>query len=257
MPDASLVIATLRAAHDAFAGVVSPLDADAIRAPSACAEWSVAQVASHLGSGAELAIDWLRAAVDRTDPLGPEQMHAVWDAWNGRSPERQVADAVAVSAAHVAAFEHATPEHLAQAYIELFGVLKVDGVGLAMLRVPELVIHTWDIAVVGDPSSRLLPAAVEIIIEDLPTRAGLFGRPQPGGWTLNVETTVPERRFTLHTADAVRLEAGAATDADGTLRLAAGALILLLYGRTGAPDAISLESDRVGLADLRAAFPGV
>jgi len=49
-----------------------------------------------------------------------------------------------MSAAHVAALERASPEQLTQAYIELFGVLKVDGVGLALLRLPELVIHTWD-----------------------------------------------------------------------------------------------------------------
>ncbi len=259
MSDASAVVAALRTAQDAFAGIAAALDADAIRSRSACREWSVAQVASHLGSGAELAIDWLRAAIDHADPAGAEQMQVVWDAWNSRTPDRQVADAVEMSAAHVAALERASPEQLTQAYIELFGVLKVDGVGLALLRLPELVIHTWDIAVVRDPSARLLPAAVDLIMEDLPARAGLFGRPQPRGWTLTVETDAPKRRFTLWTADTVRLEAGTTADADGILRLSADALILLLYGRVGAGDAmaITLESDRVGLADLRAAFPGV
>jgi hypothetical protein len=44
----------LRRSHDRLRGLVEPLDADALHGRSYASEWSIAQVLSHLGSGAEI-----------------------------------------------------------------------------------------------------------------------------------------------------------------------------------------------------------
>jgi len=258
MPDTNPAIATLRQAHDAFARVVAPLDGEAIRRRSYCDDWSVAQVASHLGSGAEVGLDWLAAAIAHTDPMGPEEMPKIWDRWNGRSPEEQVSEAVVVDDAYVAAFESASADQLAQAHINLFGAFELDGTGLARLRIPELVMHTWDIAVIANPSARLLPEAVELLIDELPARAGRFGKPHPGPWTLNVTTTRPERSYVLRNGEAVSVDPGTAADAGGVLRLPAEALLRLFFGRVDEANAgeIVLEAPDVTLDELRATFPG-
>jgi uncharacterized protein (TIGR03083 family) len=259
MSDDHASIATLRQAHDAFATLASGLDRDEIRARSYCDEWSAAQVASHIGSGAELGTGWLRAAIDHTDPTEGVDMPAVWDKWNALSPEEQVTQAVAASAAQVAAFESATTEQLEQAHVALFGAIELDGFGLARFRLPELVIHTWDIAVMRDPSARLLGPAVDFVVDGMAASVGWFGRPQPRPWILNIETSGPERSYVLRNGERVTLEPGSSADADGVMRLPAESLIRLVYGRvddtTGGE--IGIDASGVGLDDLRAVFPGV
>ncbi|HEU4840528.1 MAG TPA: maleylpyruvate isomerase N-terminal domain-containing protein, partial [Ilumatobacteraceae bacterium] len=56
-------IAALRASHDALAGVVASLDDEGLTTPSMCREWTVAQVLSHLGSGAEIGRSALVSAI--------------------------------------------------------------------------------------------------------------------------------------------------------------------------------------------------
>ena len=259
MSDEHAGIATLHQAHDAFASLVSGLDRDEIRARSYCAEWSAAQVASHIGSGAEFATGWLHAAIDHTDPTEGVDMPAVWDRWNALSPEEQVTEAVAASAGHVAAFESATTEQLEQAHVVLFGAIELDGFGLARFRLPELVIHTWDIAVMRDPSARLLGPAVDFILDGMAASVGWFGRPQPRAWILNIETRGPERSYVLRNGEGVTLEAGSSADADGVMRLPAESLIRLVYGRVDdtTADEIGIDAAGVRLDDLRAVFPGV
>ena len=52
--DARVWIATLRGAHERLAAFVAGASADDLTHPSMCADWNVAQVLSHLGSGAEI-----------------------------------------------------------------------------------------------------------------------------------------------------------------------------------------------------------
>jgi len=62
--DADRAIEALRAVHDDLVGRVGGYaDADLTR-PSGASEWTVAQVLSHLGSGAEIALAGYRAALD-------------------------------------------------------------------------------------------------------------------------------------------------------------------------------------------------
>ena len=61
-------IRALRASHDRLTAIVNPLDADQLRAQSYDSEWSIADVLSHLGSGAEIFLLNLNSGLAGGDP---------------------------------------------------------------------------------------------------------------------------------------------------------------------------------------------
>src|SRR3954447_19668114 len=86
---ADRTIAALRTNHDELAVLVPALSDAQLRGASGAAEWSVAQVLSHLGSGAEIGLAVLTATLDG-DPLpGQEFNEGVWQRWNALHPRAQ------------------------------------------------------------------------------------------------------------------------------------------------------------------------
>ena len=82
-------IAALRHLHDHLAARAAALTDDELAASSGSAEWTVADVLSHLGSGAEISRHTLSAAlgVDGPRPTNDE----VWERWNALPPADQAA----------------------------------------------------------------------------------------------------------------------------------------------------------------------
>jgi uncharacterized protein (TIGR03083 family) len=255
-------IGALRRSQDRLAPMAGSLSADELAMQSACAEWTVAQVLSHLGSGAELALRWLDAAIAHETPPGPEAFPAVWEAWGARRPAEQAADAVAYNERHVARLESLDDDELAAAHVTLFG-LELDGGGLARIRLGEHTVHTWDIAVAFDPSAVLPADAVTLLVDSLPLLATRTGRPATAdeAWTVLLRTTDPERELLLRVSDAVTLEpigADALATGEGApaaLTLPAEVLVRLVYGRTGTDDVPTADADT--FARVRAVFPGL
>ena len=69
-------------------GAGRPDSPEQLSRQSGATEWSVAQVLSHLGSGAEIALARLAPAV--AGEAVPEiDNQSVWDRWNAMSPEEQ------------------------------------------------------------------------------------------------------------------------------------------------------------------------
>ena len=103
-------IAVLRESHERLAGLVEPLTPEQVRARSFCTDWSIAQVLSHIGSGAEISLLMLPGALGEGEPAGPESFQAVWDVWNAKTPDAQAADALAADERQVATLEQLTDE---------------------------------------------------------------------------------------------------------------------------------------------------
>src|SRR3954469_12969873 len=76
-----------------LARLVGTLTDDQLTQPSGASEWTVAQVLSHLGSGAEITLDTLRAAQAGGD-RAPEPNAAGWGPWNAIGPRGQAAGSV-------------------------------------------------------------------------------------------------------------------------------------------------------------------
>ncbi|MGH3797980.1 MAG: maleylpyruvate isomerase N-terminal domain-containing protein, partial [Pseudonocardiaceae bacterium] len=67
---ADRTITALRTGHDELTALLNSLSPDELTQPSAAAEWNISQVLSHLGSGAEIGLATLEAALTSTGNLG-------------------------------------------------------------------------------------------------------------------------------------------------------------------------------------------
>ncbi|MFC4950355.1 maleylpyruvate isomerase family mycothiol-dependent enzyme [Pseudonocardia sp. GCM10023141] len=223
-------VTALRRSHDNLQALVAPLTPDQVRDRSYASEWSIAQVLSHLGSGAvigSLNLDALLA--DRPAP-GREQYEAVWDEWNAKTPDAQAADVLPADERLVAGYEALDDDRLAALRTTL-GPMELDGPGMVRMRLSEHALHTWDVAVALDPAAVVEPLAVTQIVDNLAMIVGFAAKPLDAAERIVVATTAPERRFVLDSAERVTL--APATDDDGPagVTLPAEALVRLVYGR--------------------------
>ncbi len=249
-------IAALRHSHDRLTSLVQPLTPKQLRGPS-YHDWTIAQVLGHLGSQAELFMGWLTAALEGTEPPGRESMQPVWDAWNARSPAEQAADSITYNERLVQRFERLTDDQLARMHLNLFG-MELDAVGLSRIRLAEHAVHTWDVAVALDPTARVAPDAVALLIDTLGFIANRVGKPQGKEFRLHVRTSGPERDFSLRVGDEVELTEWEDDAADGELWIPAESFLRLIYGRLDPDHTPDVDmTGPVSLDDLRHIFPGV
>ncbi len=267
-PSPQAWIGALRHSHDALRANVEPLNEDRLRQRSYCSDWSIAQVLSHLGSGAEIFGLFLDAGLAGAEPPGPESFPPIWQAWNERGPQAQATDALAADETLVKRLESLSPDERDRIRLQLFG-MDLDVVGLAKLRLGEHAMHSWDVAVALDPSAPVAAESVGLLVDNLGPLIGRAGRPADQPQTVYVSTSGPDRQFVLETGGPVRMEpASADADADAsadasagdgarpTLRLPAEALMRLVYGRLDPAHTPQVEATGVDLDALRQVFPG-
>src|SRR2546423_8167419 len=225
--DPRIWIAALRRSHDELVAFVDTLDADGLRRQSACSEWNVAQVLSHLGSAAELALGLVDASVAGREPPGQETYPAVWDRWNAMSPEDAAAAFRVADDRHISALEAFDDEALATVRFTFpFLPEPADTATAARFRLSEHMFHSWDVVVSFRPEVGLAPYCVDLLVEGLGDFMPFLAKPEAlgsreGSVALDVATEEPSRRFALDIGDAVSLTEGDAAHADGLLALPA------------------------------------
>lgn len=251
-----VLIAALRQSHEQLAGLVEPLGPDELRGRSYASEWSIAQVLSHLGSQAEIFGLFLDAGLAGSEPPGGEAFGPIWEAWDARDPEDQAAEWLRADEASLERFESLDDEELERFHLEMFG-MSFDAAGLARMRLGEHTLHTWDIAVMLDPTSALPAPAVALLVDTLGQLAARAGKPVGGDRRVRLATSEPERRLVLEVGEAVSLAEAADDDELPEVRLPAEALVRLVYGRLDREHTPPVETRGVDLDDLRAIFPGV
>jgi uncharacterized protein (TIGR03083 family) len=258
--DASQWISALRASHDRLVGIATGLGPEEVRAPSYCDEWTIAQVLSHLGSGAEIHLANLEAMLTGSVMPSREDYQQIWDRWNAKSPEAMAADALEADARHLERFEGLSDDELDRLAWDFMGRM-LDAAGIVAMRLSEHAAHTFDVEVSLDPAAVVPQRSAALLVDLLPSRAARLARgerPAAAPVEIAIETTGPERAFALAIADEVSLTPGTRADAMGSCSLPAEAFFRLLYGRLDAdhtPDSVRLEGP-VSLEELRALFPG-
>jgi uncharacterized protein (TIGR03083 family) len=248
-------IGALRHSHDRLQALVEPLDPAGLEQRSYASEWSIAQVLSHLGSGAEIFTLFLDAGLTGQEPPGRDVFVPVWNEWNAKDPQAQAADGLRADEATVARFESLDPDQKAGLRMQLFG-MDTDFTGMARMRLGEHAVHTWDVAVALDPSAAVAPDAVGLLIDTLGQLAAWTAKPDGKPRRILVSTTDPERQFVLETGEAVSLTKSEGEESLPELRLPAEAFIRLVYGRLGSAHTPPIEADGVDLDELRQIFPG-
>jgi uncharacterized protein (TIGR03083 family) len=251
------VLTVLRTTHDRLAAAFDEIGEDVTR-PSYDDDWSVAQVASHLGSGTEIFRHYLDAGVAGQPTPGPELNQPIWDAWNAKPPAQQVSDALAVSAGFLDAVEALDAPARERWRLEVFG-MDQDLAAFLRMRLNEQALHTWDVTVALDPSSTIPADAASIVLDGIGMVVGWAGRPTDEPASVEVHTSDPERACHLALGPSGVALTPSLDDTDAAeLSLPAEAFVRLVYGRLD-PDhtPASVRADGVELALLRRVFPGL
>jgi uncharacterized protein (TIGR03083 family) len=231
-----------------------------MRAPSYDSEWTVAQVFSHLGSGAEVFGLFLDAGTGRAaEPPARAAFGPIWDRWNALTPEDQVAEAVTANEGLTSRIEALEPAEQAAIRLDFFGN-EMDAAGFMRARLGEHAVHTWDIAVVGHRDGAVAADAVALLIDGLSGLVARTGKADEGPFVVQVTTTDPARTFELSIGDGAELRSEPSADGSptGSISLSAEAFLRLVYGRLDAdhtPAGIVIEGP-VDLDHLRRTFPG-
>ena len=246
--------------HERLAGTVRSLTPGQLEAPSYASEWSIAQVLSHLGSGAEIFSLFLRAGTEGSPPPGMAEFEPIWAAWNARSPADQAADALLADREFLDQVVGFDEPARAAWHMDLMGADR-DLSDVLRLRLREHVVHSWDIQVTLDDRAVLAPDATALVVDSLDELVGRVPRPPDFRVHALIITTDPSRRFLLTGEDGESMAlqpVGEAASGDGVaaLELPAEALVRLVYGRLDPAHTPVVGGDGDLLDTLRPVFPG-
>jgi uncharacterized protein (TIGR03083 family) len=254
--DPRALIGILRNSHDRLAALVQPLGPDELRAQSYDSDWTVAQVLSHLGSGAEIATLNLSSALGGHGTMDPAAFQPIWDAWNNRSPDDQAADCLTWDERNVSRLEQLTDEQLAGIRFDFLG-RELDAAGLIRLRLSEHAMHTWDVAVFSDPAATVAADAVPEVFEQIAQLLQFVAKPAGDSFRVRLRTTGLDRDYLLDVGEPVTLSDWVdGTEVDGVVELPAEALLRLFYGRLDPEHTPAYTAEGIDLDRLRAVFPG-
>jgi uncharacterized protein (TIGR03083 family) len=254
--DPRALIGVLRNSHDRLAGLVQPLTPDHLRAQSYDTDWTIAQVLSHLGSGAEIATLSLAAALGGRGQLDQSAFPAIWDTWNNRTPEMQATDSLTWDGEHVQRLEQLTDAELDSIGLDFFG-RQLDAAGLVRLRLSEHAIHVWDVAVTIDPGAVVSGDAIRPAMEQITQLFQFVAKPAGDSFRVRLRTIAPDGDYLLDVGESVTLTDWAdGSEADGEIRLPAEALLRLFYGRLDPEHTPEYAAEGIDLDRLRPVFPG-
>jgi uncharacterized protein (TIGR03083 family) len=249
----STPLEALRTSSDRLRQVVEPLGDSALVTSAYPTEWTVAQVLSHLGSGAVIMRRRLADVLAGTETPS-DFAPSVWDEWNAKSPRAMADDGIAADRALVEAIE-AVPDNVRATATFAMGPLTFTFDEYLATRLNEHAFHTWDIEVAFDDAATIPLAATTVVIDSLDLVARFTAKPSGDPATITVATTLPERGFTIAlTTDGASLEQGLVAGAD--LELPAEAFARLLYGRLDGAHTPPHTGDDALLDRLRRTYPG-
>jgi len=246
-------LSTLAASVDRLAALVTGLDDAQLELSAYPTEWTIADVLSHLGSGAVILHRRLEDTL--TGAATPDDAApAVWDEWNAKSTRAQADDALVADRALLDRLETVTAEERDRFRFAM-GPMTMDFDGFVALRLNEHALHLWDIEVALDPEATMAADSVARVVDNLQMFAGFTGRPTDGPRVVTVGTTDPSRAVRI-TLGPDRVAVAEADPADATdLVLPAEALVRLVYGRLD-PDHARTAGSSGDLDELRQVFPG-
>jgi uncharacterized protein (TIGR03083 family) len=250
-------IAALRAHHDRLSKVVSDLSDEQLSGPSGAADWTIAQVLSHLGSQSEIMLAPLRAAVDGTASDAPDNQ-TVWDRWDASAPRAQADGFVEHSARYVAVLEGLSEDQRASLRIDL-GFLPEPAPMPVLLgmRLNEVALHSWDVLVALDPDAEVDADAATAMLDHFAGDVGFLLGFVAKADRLDRPATVAIGGHSLVVEDAASVRTGT-EGATATFTGPVGAGLRLIGGRLTpehTPAGVEVTGN-VSLDDLRAVFPG-
>ncbi|MDI1289582.1 MAG: maleylpyruvate isomerase family mycothiol-dependent enzyme [bacterium] len=258
-------IRALRANHDALAEQVRGLSPADLDRQSGSSEWDVAQVLSHLGSGAEIMLANLNGGIAGEGPPEQDFNVSVWDRWNATSQQEKSDNWLGASARLVAALEALDATTRTDLRVQLsFLPFPADLALLTGMRLNEAANHAWDVRVAFDAAASLTADEAGVLFDQyagpLGFMVGFLGKPEAlDGATVALAVEVPDGNLGVVLSDSVAI-AGAPDNADATFSGPTEAFVRLLVGRLDAdhtPADVAVSGAGVTLDQLRRVFPGM
>lgn len=257
---AARTIDALAHEHDELSVLAAGFTTDQLTASSGAADWSVAQVLSHLGSGAEIGLANLRAALGEHDVPDDDFNHSVWDRWNAMSPAEQRAGFLQHNRALVDGFRALSDEQRASLQVVLgFLPQPLTLAAYAGMRLNEMAHHSWDVRVAVDPDAVLHQASAALMYDHLGAELGfLLGFiGKADRLDRRVDLAISDADVTIVVDDSVSLQPGHG-GSTATFAGAPEAVLRLIAGRLQpdhTPDDVAVTGN-VTLDELRDVFPG-
>jgi uncharacterized protein (TIGR03083 family) len=257
-PSTADVLEVLRASHERLSAAFAELGDERTTLQSYDDDWSLAQVASHLGSGTEIFRHYLDAGAKGEPPPGGEINQPIWDAWNAKSPTDQVHDSLEVNASFLDAVDALSDAERESWQLEVFGTQQ-DLASFLRMRLSEHTLHTWDVTVALDPASTLPEDGAALVADSIGMVVGWAGKPSDEPASVEVRTTSPERAYHLDLGPSGASLSPSLDDTSAAqLSLPTEAFVRLVYGRLD-PDhtPAAVTATGVDLDALRKVFPGL
>lgn len=248
-------ITALRTEHDTLVALLANLDDSKLTTPSGADDWTIAQVFSHLGSGAEIGRAPIAKAAGET--VQTEENQAIWARWNATDPVGQAKGFVEYDTRWLDTVEALTAEQRSALTVDLGFMPEPVPLAVALgMRLNEVANHSWDIRVAIDPQAEVDAESATTLIELLAGPVGFMVGflAKPAELDKPVSVAGPGAVVVIDEAVTVveELEAPSAT-----LRGSPGAFVRLISGRLKPPYTNGVTVDgNVTLDDLRRVFQG-
>jgi uncharacterized protein (TIGR03083 family) len=206
LSNADTIIAAMRTGHDSLGALVSKLSDDDLARQSGAREWDIAQVLSHLGSGAEIARATVLAALDGTPNPGRDFNTTVWSRWNAMSRREQADSFLQSNPAMIELYESMDADTREKLRIDLgFMPAPVDVATAARLRLNEQTLHSWDVRVGFDDDATLAPEAAGPLLKGATDLLGWISKPDHlNGEHAVIQVTTTGRHRSSRCASATR-----------------------------------------------------
>lgn len=225
-----------------------------------CPGWSVAHILRHLGSGAEIGLLNLCAALREQGPPPRRRYGEIIELWDEKAEAGLAQEAESVNDTYVHTLAALDDDALDALRVRLRG-RDLNVSVFAGRRLFEHALHTWDIEVMRDPLATLSPMAAVLLVDRVLGNLDMLAsgpKPTTAPFSIAVSVSDVGRVFVLEVApDVIAVESG--NDSDASLDISADAFVRLLSGRLDAahtPQALTAPSPS-GLGQLRTVFAGV
>lgn len=252
------LLTALRSSVRQLRELTEGLDDTALARASYAADWTIADVLSHIGSGAVIMGRHLQAAASGETP-DPAFAATVWAEWDAKAPSAQATDAHTADSQlleRIASLDDAHHDTLEV----VMGPMHLTFAEFVAMRLNEHAVHTWDIEVADDPHAALNPDTVPFLTDNLALIAQHGASAHDRNEAIEIATTDPERHLRIELAGDTATLATSSSNAATDLTLPAEAFVRLLYGRLDpehTPDQIGGTSASETLHTLRQTYRGV
>jgi len=146
---------------DRLSAHLAPLDDQGWLEQSYCTEWRVYQVIAHLASGARILQGSLVQWFDDGPPMTAEEMQRIWARANAQTPEQMHGEYRDAAQDYFARLD-ALPSDAGSHEVDMFlGRRPVRD--MLLLRLHEVVLHTWDVLAARDRTARIPAEAVDVL----------------------------------------------------------------------------------------------